>query len=256
LDSAGNAYVAGSTSSANFPVANALQSTRRGVTDGFVSKFTATGSLIYSTYFGGSASESIADMEVEPDGTVYYVGFTNSSDLPTVDAIQGTLAGARDAFVVKLNPAGTILLFSTYLGGAADDFPEAVTIVNRGGVYIVGETASTDFKVSNAFQSAYGGGGFDGFVTKLKDVQPPQIDSAFIEGKRLIIDGKGFENGAALLLDGEKQRKTFNDEVNPGSRLVARKSGKRIQPGQSVTLQVQNPDGTLSNQFGFSRSVE
>ena len=255
LDSAGNAYVAGSTGSTNFPVVNAVQSARRGLGDGFVSKIGATGSLIYSTYLGGSASDQIVGMDVEPGGNAYLVGFTNSSDFPTVDATQGVLAGGRDAFVIKLNPAGAVL-FSTYFGGAGDDFAEAMTIDNRGGIYIVGETASTDFKLLNAFQPVFGGGGWDAFVTKFKDIQPPEIASAFIEGKRLIIDGKGFENGAALLLDGEKQKKTFNDEGNPASRLIARKSGKRIQPGQSVTLQVQNPDGTLSNQFGFTRPIE
>jgi hypothetical protein len=256
VDNAGNAYVGGFTSSTNFPVTNPLQSMRRGVGDGFVSKFSATGSLIYSTYLGGNESELIADIDVEADGNAYLVGFTNSSDFPLVDATQGTLAGGRDAFVVKLPPDGSVLLFSTYLGGAADDFPEAVSIDNRGGVYVVGETASTDFKLLNAFQRVYGGGGFDGFITKLKDIQPPEIASAFIEGKKLIVDGKGFENGAALLMDGEKQKKTSNDEGIPARRLIARKSGKRIQPGQSVILQIQNPDGSLSNQFGFTRPVE
>ena len=256
VDGAGNAYVGGNTASTNFPIANPLQSTLRGAADGFVSKFNATGSLVYSTYLGGTTTDQVTDIDVEADGNAYVVGNTNSIDFPTFDATQGTLAGGRDAFLVKLPSDGAVLLFSSYLGGAADDFSESVTIDNRGGVYVVGETASTDFKLLNAFQPVYGGGGFDGFITKFKDIQPPEIAAAFIEGKKLIIDGKGFENGAALLMDGERQRKTFNDEGNPASRLIARKSGKRIQPGQSVTLQVQNPDGTLSNQFGFTRPIE
>ena len=255
VDSAGNAYVGGNTASTNFPTANPLQSTLRGPGDGFVSKFNATGSLVYSTYLGGTTSDQVTDMDVETDGTAYVVGNTNSIDFPTINATQGALAGDRDAFVVKLPPNGAVLLFSSYLGGTANDFSESVTIDNRGGVYVVGETASTDFKLVDAFQPVFGGG-FDGFITKFKDIQPPEIASAFIEGKKLIIDGKGFENGAALLMDGERQKKTFNDEGNPASRLIARKSGKRIQPGQSVTLQVQNPDGTLSNQFGFTRPIE
>jgi len=254
VDSAGNAYLGGNTASTNFPTANPLQSTLRGLGDGFVSKFNATGSLVYSTYLGGTTTDQVTDMDVEADGNAYVVGNTNSIDFPTIDATQGTLAGGRDAFVVKLPPNGAVLLFSSYLGGTADDFSESVTIDNRGGVYVVGETASTDFKLLNAFQPVFGGG-FDGFITKLQDIQPPEIAAAFIEGKKLIIDGKGFENGANLLMDGEKQKKTFNDEGNPATRLIARKSGKRIQPGQSVTLQVQNPDGSLSNQFGFTRPI-
>src|SRR4030095_3621301 len=142
----------------------------------------------------------------EADGNAYVVGNTNSIDFPTIAATQGTLAGGRDAFVVKLPPNGTVLLFSSYLGGTADDFSESVTIDNRGGVYVVGETASTDFKLLNAFQPVFGGS-FDGFITKLQDIQPPEIAAAFIEGKKLIIDGKGFENGATLLMDGGNKKK-------------------------------------------------
>lgn len=80
----------------------------------------------------------------------------------------------------------------------------------------------------------------------------PRITGATISGKRLVVEGKNFDEGAAVLLNGERQ-KTANDEINPNTMLVARKAGKKISPGQAVTLQVQNFDGTLSAEFRFTR---
>lgn len=84
---------------------------------------------------------------------------------------------------------------------------------------------------------------------------PPVIDSADISGKMLLVMGSNFGSGAALLMDGAKQKKTFNDEVTPSTLLVARKAGKNIARGQTVVLQVRNPDGTLSNEFSFTRPL-
>lgn len=81
----------------------------------------------------------------------------------------------------------------------------------------------------------------------------PAITSATIEGKQLIVTGVNFVDGAELLVDGVKQKKTFNDETNPTTIIVARKSGKTIARGQTVNLQVRNPDGQLSQQFSFTR---
>jgi len=80
----------------------------------------------------------------------------------------------------------------------------------------------------------------------------PVITGATVNGKRLVVEGKNFGEGAAVLLNGERQ-KTTNDEASPNTTLVARKAGKKIAPGQPVTLQVQNFDGTLSQEFSFTR---
>jgi Reeler domain len=84
---------------------------------------------------------------------------------------------------------------------------------------------------------------------------PPVIDSADISGKKLLVMGENFSVGADLLLDGVRQKKTFNDEVTPNTLIVARKAGKNIEPGQTVVLQIKNPDGTLSNEFQFTRPL-
>jgi hypothetical protein len=83
----------------------------------------------------------------------------------------------------------------------------------------------------------------------------PLITGAAVMKKQLLVTGDNFDFEAQLLMDGAKQKKTFNDEVNPRTLLVARKSGKQIEPGQTVVLQVKNPDGTLSNEFSFTRPL-
>jgi len=81
----------------------------------------------------------------------------------------------------------------------------------------------------------------------------PTIDSAAVNGKKLIVSGTKFDIGATLLLDGKKQKKTVNDEINPSTMLIAKKSGKTIDRGATVMLQVRNLDGTLSDPFSFTR---
>lgn len=87
-------------------------------------------------------------------------------------------------------------------------------------------------------------------------VAVPEITGAEVRGKQLYVYGKNFDNGAQLLINGEKQKKTFNDEVTPSIMLIARKSGKNIAPGETATLQVRNSDGSMSNQFSFTRPVQ
>ena len=81
----------------------------------------------------------------------------------------------------------------------------------------------------------------------------PTIDSAAVNGKKLIVSGSKFDIGAELLLDGKKQKKTVNDEVNPSTMLIAKKAGKTIDHGSTVTLEVRNLDGTVSSPFSFTR---
>lgn len=84
---------------------------------------------------------------------------------------------------------------------------------------------------------------------------PPKISGAGVSGKKLLVMGENFALEAQVLLDGEPQKKTFNDEENPTTLIIAKKSGKKIQPGQAVMLQVKNPDGTLSDSFLFTRPL-
>jgi hypothetical protein len=124
VDSAGSAYVTGVTSSTNFPTTSgALQTSNAGGVNAFVSKLNTTGTaLLYSTYLGGSGSDQGLGIAVDPTGSAYITGATSSSNFPiTAGAPQTTLADGDDGFVAKLNPTGTALLYSTYLGGSGVD---------------------------------------------------------------------------------------------------------------------------------------
>src|SRR5262249_35738374 len=158
VDSAGNVYVAGDTTSTNF-TANALQQTSGGGQDAFVAKINAAGTaLVYSTYLGGNSDDHAAAVAVDSSGNAYIPGSTYSSNFPTAAAAQSALAGGQDAFLAKLAPSGNSLVFSTYFGGTGGSlgYPEsgqAITLDTSGNIYITGVTASSDFPVLHALQT-------------------------------------------------------------------------------------------------------
>ena len=162
LDAVGNVYVAGATLSTDFPVLNAWQDSRNGPADGFITKLSGQdGSLLFSTYFGGSRAEYAQDIALDAAGNVYITGYTDSTDLPTVNPIQPNLnltsCFCDDAFVAKFDSEGTTLLYGTYLGGAADDKAYEIDIDSQGNIHLVGTTRSPDWPLANAIQTNYGG---------------------------------------------------------------------------------------------------
>lgn len=174
IDSTGNAYVTGTTASADFPsTTNAFQTSLKGASDAFVTKFDVTGnSLNYSTYLGGSSSDSGAGIAIDSSGNAYITGSTSSTDFPiTTNAFQQTYGGfLSDAFMTQLNDTGSSLLYSTFLGGLGIDKGLAIAVDSSGNAYIVGQTNSLLFPTSpNAFQKNYPAGNFNftGFVTKI-----------------------------------------------------------------------------------------
>ena len=184
VDAAGNAYVTGVTASANFPTAIPFQATLRGPSDAFVMKLNAAGSaLVYSTYLGGSGGENLvggAAIAVDAAGNAYVTGHTDSTDFPTVNPFQ-TFGGQNDAFVTKLNPAGSALVYSTYLGGGGNDFGTGIAVDVAGNAYVTGTTNSTQFPTANPVQVALGGG-WDGFVTKLNAAGSGLVYSTYLGG--------------------------------------------------------------------------
>jgi hypothetical protein len=256
VDSAGNACVTGDTDSMNFPTASALQPFNGGGTDVFIAKLNASGArLIYSTYLGGSGADGGTAIAFGAGGTAHITGFTGSADFPTFDPVQRSFGGgALDAFVVALSPSGASLDYSTYLGGGATDSGFGIAVDTLGIVHVMGITASGDFPVTAGQQQANGGGASDIFVARIgaASAAGPDIIGAEVAGKKLFVNGSGFRDGAKILVNGEQQ-KTRNDEQSPAAVLIAKKAGKTIRPGTSVTLQVRNPDGALSNPFTFTR---
>jgi hypothetical protein len=161
VDAARNVYVAGTTRSANFPVASAAQG-YQGQLDGFVSKFAPAGTLSWSTYLGGTATDTLEGIGVDAAGNVYAAGGTSSINLPVTSAQRPTLAGRVDAFVARLAPAGS-LVFCTYYGGSGNDIARAMAVQPSGLVFVGGSTSSADFPLLAPVQAAFGGG-LDAFL--------------------------------------------------------------------------------------------
>jgi len=165
VDTAGQAYVTGETYSRDFPTVSPYQATfGGGLSDAFVTKLSAAGSLLYSTYLGGNNSDSGSGIAMDAAGQAYVTGVTASRDFPTVSPVQA-FGGAYDAFVTKLSAAGSLLLYSTYLGGTGNDNGSRIAVDAAGQAYVTGVTASTDFPTVSPVQAF--GGVSDAFVTKL-----------------------------------------------------------------------------------------
>ncbi|MEY2541815.1 MAG: hypothetical protein QOI22_1417 [Verrucomicrobiota bacterium] len=170
VDSAGNAYVTGTTSSTNFPVLNQYQGNQPN-TDAFVTKLdpdaSGAASLLYSTYLGGSGFSDIGNaIAVDSAGNAYVTGETDSTDFPTLDPLQ-TDQPNTDAFVAKVNTNASgvaSLLFCTYLGGDGVDAGKGIALDSAGQIYVTGQTASTNFPTLNQYQTHQVL--IDSFVTK------------------------------------------------------------------------------------------
>ncbi|MGA2325613.1 MAG: SBBP repeat-containing protein [Bryobacteraceae bacterium] len=170
VDGAGSAYVTGYTSSTNFPTQSAYQATLQGSQDAFVTKLTPAGNaLSYSTYLGGSGDDWGFGIAVDAAGSAYVTGWTSSQNFPTQSPYQATnQGGIYDAFVTKLTPAGTALVYSTYLGGSGYDWRSGIALDGAGLVYVTGVTSSTNFPTQSPYQATFQGGLSDAFVTKLQ----------------------------------------------------------------------------------------
>jgi hypothetical protein len=166
----------------------------KGASDAFVAKLNPSGSaLVYATFLGGSGYDAGQGIAVDGAGNAYVTGFTVSTDFPTANALQSrcnncSLAGgvpgqgvSSDAFVTKLNPAGSTLVYSTYLGGSGADTGSSIAVDPPGNAYVTGYTASKDFPTMNPLQ-ANNAGGYDAFVTKLKADGSTLVYSTYLGG--------------------------------------------------------------------------
>jgi hypothetical protein len=181
LDGAGNAYIAGWTSSTDFPVTASLQTHSGGGRDAFVAKIDAGGNLVYSTFLGGNGQDSGTGIAVDASGNAYISGSTNSTNFPVYRAVQSSNGGQQDAFVAGVNSIGTALVFSTYLGGAVDESANAIAVDSAGNLYIAGDSNSSNFPTLNALQPARGGNQ-DAFVAKLNPATASLAYSTYLGG--------------------------------------------------------------------------
>jgi hypothetical protein len=175
LDDAGNAYVTGRTYGFGFPTTSGSydETYNGGGSDAFVAKLNAMGSdLEFSTFLGGSVNEGgFQGIALDDTGNVYVAGYTESPDFPTTPGAYDTSYNSdplADAFVVKLNPSGSVLNYSTYLGGSVDDWAMCLAVDDSGNVYVTGYTFSIDFPVTQEAFDISQNGDYDAFVAKLR----------------------------------------------------------------------------------------
>jgi len=204
IDNTGAAYVAGNAASTDFPLLNPIQATIGGVgsQDAFVTKINPAGTaIVYSTYLGGSTTDVARSIAVDATGAAYLTGQTDSADFPLLNPIQAALGGGTDSFVTKINPAGTAIVYSTYLGGGGIDIATGITLDNSGSAYLTGSTESTDFPLMNPIQAIFGGSGLggnsflgDAFVTKINPAGSALVYSTYLGG----IDN---DSGSSIAID-------------------------------------------------------
>lgn len=182
VDSAGNAFITGYTSSTNFPLSNPLQPNLAGSYNVFVAEITTGGAgLAYSTYIGGSGMDGGFGLAIDGSDDAYVVGQTSSPNFPTQNPIQPTLTAGANAFVLKLNPTGSALAYSTYLGGSTYEFGTAIAVDSAGNAYATGDTASTDFPTQNPIQATLGGN-LNPFITEINASGTALVYSTYLGG--------------------------------------------------------------------------
>jgi hypothetical protein len=218
LDKEGNIYIAGNTTNASFPTTpGAFQTSFKGPSDGhhgdaFVIKLSPAGNrILYATFLGGTGRDSCGQIAVDAGGNAYVVGSTSSADFPvTPGAFQAAFKGGEDKptgrgdiFVAKLNPDGSKLVYSTYVGGSGTDIYGGNIVVDAAGrAAIAGTTTSTDFPVTaNAFQKSYGGGsgiraGGDAVLVTLNPAGTALEYASYV-------GGRGDDNARSIALDGD-----------------------------------------------------
>jgi hypothetical protein len=188
VDAAGYAYITGYTRG-GFPMANAYQGVREGPSDAFVSKLAVNGgSLVYSTYLGGGVDSDYFEMgngiAADGSGHAHVTGHTAESDFDTTAGSYQTTCTPSEAFVTKLAPSGSSLVYSTCLGGsgAGGERGTGIALDDEGNAYVTGVTDSTDFPTQNAFEPNYQGGSDDAFVTKLNASGNGLVYSTYLGG--------------------------------------------------------------------------
>jgi hypothetical protein len=173
VDETGIVHVTGSTSSSNLPLLNAIQPSYGGNTDAFVAGYTDSGSLVYSTYYGGGATDTGFGID-SWSGVAYVAMGTASSDFPLANPVQPTMSGAYEAAVVVLDPLSSRgscgqIVFSTYLGGSSLESAQRIRYDPASHSAVVcGNTDSSNFPLLEPVQGSYGGGVSDGFVAQYR----------------------------------------------------------------------------------------
>jgi hypothetical protein len=244
-DAASNVYVTGQTFSQNYPLVNAYQSTIKSFNDAFLTKLSDTGAVQFSTLLGGYSVEAAFGVALDSSNNIYISGITASLDFPTQNPYQAARANNTDAFVSKFSNDGQTLLYSTYLGGNNDESAENVAIDSAGNIYLVGNTASTNFPLANAFVASHQGGINDVFVAKLNPTTNTLMYSSYYGGS-----GDDYAFGLAVNADNRAVVGGFTTSSN----LLTVNQWYTDQPGNDAFILALDDAGqpTFSTYYGGS----
>lgn len=198
VDGTGNAFVTGYTSSTTFPTQNPIQAANGGSFDVFVTELAAGGgSLVYSTYLGGTGQDGGFAIALDGSDDAYVGGQAASANFPTQNPIQPAPNGPANCVVLELNPTGTALVYSTYLGGNGNDQVLGITADNSGAAWVTGNTQSSSFPTVNPLPGQGSlGGPQNGFLTKVAPGGTSWVYSSYLGG-----NGTNGDAGAAVAHD-------------------------------------------------------
>jgi hypothetical protein len=267
VDSDGNAYVTGSTNSTDFPTVNPLQPAYAGgSTDAYLAKLnpnaSGAASLVYSTYLGGTGNEQGNDIAIDAARNFYVTGSTSSADFPvSPSAFSSTLSSGLDAFVTKVEASGSDIVYSTFLGGTANDNASAIALDSSGNAYIHGVTASTDFPVVEPLQPTSNGGS-EAFVTKLDGAGEALSFSTYLGGgstdiaEGIAVDSAGnfYVSGDTQSADFPRSPSAFQSAKNGGQDAFITKYGDYVITGRTIDSSG-NPIAAATVSLGGSNSA-
>ncbi|HEV2232875.1 MAG TPA: SBBP repeat-containing protein, partial [Terriglobia bacterium] len=254
-DAAGDAYITGLTTSTNLPVTpGAYQPTGGGTNyDAYVMKMNPAGSaLIYSTYLGGIGGEVANGIAVDLSGNAYVTGYNHGGAFPIASPLQSINNGFTDAFVAKMNAAGSALIFSTYLGGSGNDVGQGIAVDTSGNVFVVGGTFSADFPVTaGALKTTYGGGAYNAFVAKISDLILP-VSS--LSPTSIVFPGQGITTTSSpitvRLTNNGDATLVISSITATGDFAVTNDCGSSVLPGVGCILSITSTPTVFGPLFG------
>jgi hypothetical protein len=243
VDSSGNAYITGWTASSDFPVVVGPYTSHNGYWDAFVAKVNPAGTaLVYSGFLGGSDDDCGYGITVDSSGNTYVTGYTYSSDFPTVVGPDTTFNGAWDAFVAKVNPAGTALVYSGFLGGSGSDGGKGIVVDSSGNAYVTGYTYSSDFPAVVGPYTTFNGC-VDAFVAKVNPAGTALVYSGFL-------GGSGSDGGEGIAVDSSGNAYVTGWTTSSDFPVVVGPDTSYNDYGDAFVAKV-NPDGTALVYAGF-----
>jgi hypothetical protein len=242
-------YIAANTPSPDFPVREAFQDTLQGASDGLILRLDpGSGAPLVASYLGGTGVDDIRAVAAASDGSVYFAGNTDSTDLPKRSGAQPSFAGGRlDVFVARVLDQGKTLAVTTYLGGSADDNigPGALTIDRNGNLLLAAASSSADFPMVGALQPRFSDGGFDAIVAVIDPERLVLKFSTYLGGTDSDFAARSVSDGRRIYVTGSTASQDFPVRCAPQPR-----HGRLRYDGFIAVLEIDPPRLAYSTHVG------